>query len=166
MAKAVQGKRIMYLFRKAADAAEKAGMVMAFTTENTRNMSKDTDTTATKDGPINTPGTTEHTLDCTAILAADDDMADEMEDAVANGELMEIWEVNLDKPGTGDNKFQGKYFQGYATEWELSSNAEDHAEYTTNFALNGAGVRGEITVTEEQQAVADYVFKDATAAGV
>lgn len=165
MATAVQGKRIIYLFRRLVDAATKAGTVMAFTTENERTMSKDSDTTATKDGSINTPGTLEHELSATAILAAGDDTATTMEDALENGDLMEVWEVNLDEPGTDDNKFKGKYFQGYLTEWSLSSGAEDHAEYSTSFALNGAGKRGEVTVSEEQQEAAAYAFKDAVAAG-
>lgn len=165
MAKAVQGKRLVYLFRKFSDAATKAGMVMAFTTENERTMSKDSDTTATKDGSITTPGVLEHELSATAILAQGDAMANDMEDALEQGELMEVWEVNLDEPGTGDNKFKGKYFQGYLTEFSLSSSAEDHVEYSTSFALNGAGARGEVTVSEAQQEAAAYVFKDAVAAG-
>lgn len=164
MANAVQGKRIIYLFRKLSDAPSNAATVMAFVTDNTRTMSKDTETTATKDGEINTPGTLEHTIDCTAILAVGDPMAQDMEDAVANGELMEIWEVNLDDAASS-GKYNGKYFQGYATEWELSSNAEDHAEYSTSFALNGAGVRGEVTVSEEQAEAAAYAFKDTSATG-
>lgn len=164
MASAVQGKRIVYLFRKLSDAAKNAATVMAFVTDNTRSLSKDTETTATKDGDINTPGTLEHTIDCTAILAADDSMAQDMEDAVANGELLEIWEVNLDGPTTS-GKYNGKYFQGYATEWELSSSAEDHAEYSTSFAINGAGVRGEVTVSDEQAEAAAYAFKDTSATG-
>lgn len=165
MAQAVQGKRLIYLFRKLSDAATKAGMVMAFTTENERTMSKDSDTTATKDGSINTPGVLEHELSATAILAQGDSMANDLEDALENGDLMEVWEVNLDEPADTDGKFAGKYFQGYLTEFGLSSSAEDHAEYSTSFALNGAGVRGEVTVTAEQQEAAAYAFKDAVAAG-
>lgn len=165
MANAVQGKRIIYLFRKLADAATNAATVMAFTTENTRSLSKDTETTATKDGEINTPGTLEHTLDCTAILAKDDTMAQDMEDAVANGELMEVWEVNLDEPAGTGGKYSGKYFQGYATEWELSSSAEDHAEYSVSFTLNGAGERGDVTVSDAQAEAGKYVFKDTTKTG-
>lgn len=165
MATAVQGKKIIYLFRRFADAATKAGTVMAFTTENERTMSKDSDTTATKDGSINTPGALEHELSATAILAVGDTMANDLEDALANGDLMEIWEVNLEEVGATDGTFKGLYMQGYLTEFSLSSGAEDHAEYSTSFAINGTGARGDVTVSEEQQEMAAYVFKDATAAG-
>lgn len=168
MAKAVQGKRIVYFFRRLADAKTKAGMIMAFTTENERTMSSDNDTVATKDGSVNSPGALEHELSATALLALDENgetMAQTMEDALANGDLIEVWEANLDAAGDGVNQFKGKYFQGYLTEWSLSTNAEDHAEYTTNIALNGAGERGDITVTEEQQAAATYAFRDVSKTG-
>ena len=43
---------------------------------------------------------------------------------------------------------------------ELSSNSEDHAEYSIDFAIEGKGADGFATVTDEQQEIADYVFKD------
>lgn len=164
-AEAVQGKRIIYLFRVLKNAATKAATVMAFTTENERTKSKDAESTATKDGAIRTPGVTEQEITATAILAKDDPMADEMEDAMDNDELMEIWEVNLDEPGSTDGKFKAKYFQGYLTEFSLASSAEEHAEYSTTFGINGNGVKGEATVSAEQQEIASYVFKDTEATG-
>jgi hypothetical protein len=83
-----------------------------------------------------------------------------------NDKIIEIWEVNLAAPvGTDGNKFKGRYFQGYLTEFELSSSSEDHAEYSTTFGINGGGVKGDVTVTAEQQEVAQYVFADTTATG-
>lgn len=163
-AEAVQGKKIIYLFRVLSKAATTAAVAMAFVTENERTKSKDADSTATKDGSIRTPGGTESEVTATAILAVGDTLADELEDAMDNDELMEVWEVNLSEPTT-DGKFKAKYFQGYLTEFSLSSSAEEHAEYSTTFALNGDGVKGEATVTAEQQEVAAYVFADTTATG-
>ena len=164
MANAVQGKRIIYLFRILSEAASNAATIMAFTTENERTKSKDADTTATKDGTIRTPGASEQEISATAILAQGDEMADKLEEAMDNDEIMEIWEVNLDEETTG-GKFKARYFQGYLTEFSLNSAAEEHAEYSTTFGINGNGVKGEATVTTEQQEVAQYVFKDTTATG-
>lgn len=164
MANAVQGKRIVYLFRILSEAASNAATIMAFTTENERTKSKDADTTATKDGTIRTPGASEQEISATAILAQGDEMADKLEEAMDNDEIMEIWEVNLDEETTG-GKFKARYFQGYMTEFSLTSSAEEHAEYSTTFGINGNGVKGEATVTTEQQEAAAYVFKDTTAAG-
>lgn len=62
-------------------------------------------------------------------------------------------------------KFKGMYFQGYLTELEKSSNAEDMVEMSLTFGINGNGKRGNVTVTEDQQEVADYVFADTPATG-
>ena len=56
---AVQGKKIVYLYRVRNEQAKNDATALAFTTENGRTKSKDADTTATKDGTIRTPGTAE-----------------------------------------------------------------------------------------------------------
>ena len=90
-------------------------------------------------------------------------MLDSLEDAMVNDEKIEIWEANLDEPASaGANKFKGKYFQGYITELEKTSNAEDMVEVSLTFGINGTGQKGDVTVTTEQQEIASYVFKDTT----
>ena len=164
-AEAVEGKKIIYLFRVASKAATSAAMAMAFTSENERTKSKDFDSVVTKDGTIAVPGAVEQEITATALLAKGDTMADQLEDALDNNELMEIWEVNLSEPSGTDGKYKGRYFQGYLTEFTLSSSAEDHAEYSTTFAINGTGAKGDVTVSAEQQEIATYVFKDSTKTG-
>ena len=165
-AKPVHGKKIVYLFRCANDASTMNGTVLAFTTENTITISKDADTTETKDGVIRTPGAPEIEITATTLLAKGDEMYARMKQAMMNDEIIEIWEANLDEPaGSGDGKFVGTYYQGYLTEFEKTSSAEDYVECSTTFAINGKGADGDVTVTEEQQAVADYVFKDTQAVG-
>lgn len=166
--KAVQGKQLVYLFRVFKNAATKNAVAMAFTTENERSKSKDNETTATKDGGVVTPGEVEQEISATALLAVGDTIAEELEDAFDNNELIEIWEANLAAPVSsdeGNTKFKGRYFQGYLSEFTFSSSAEDYVEYETNFAVNGAGVKGDVTVTAAQQAVANYVFKDTQPTG-
>ena len=160
-AEAVQGSKIIYLFRVLKDAATKAACAMAFTTENSRSKSKDSDTVVTKDGSMRTPGASEVEITATALLAVGDTLADELEDAMDNDELIEIWEANLEEPVDGeDNKFVGMYFQGYLTEFEKSSSAEDFVECSLTFGINGSGVRGNVSVSVEQQEMAVYVFED------
>ena len=68
--------------------------------------------------------------------------------------------------GSGnENKFKGTYFQGYLTELEITSNAEDFVEVSLTFGINGSGKTGNVTVTAQQQAVADYVFTDTPKTG-
>lgn len=164
-AEAVQGSKIIYLFRVLKDAATKEACAMAFTTENSRSKSKDSDTVVTKDGPMRTPGASEVEITATALLAVGDTLAEQLEDAMDNDEIIQIWEVNLAEKGTAEGTFKGRYFEGYLTEFELSSSAEDHAEYSVTFGINGSGEKGDVTVTAAQQEVAQYVFKDTTATG-
>ena len=58
-AEAVAGKKIIYLYRVKGKSASNDAVGLAFTTENERTKSKDADTTATKDGTVRTPGTSE-----------------------------------------------------------------------------------------------------------
>ena len=163
---AVQGKKIVYLYRVEKNAATKNGTQIAFTTENERTKSKDADSTATKDGSIRTPGTAEVEITATSILAKGDEIIDELEEAMDSDDLIEIWEANLDEPAdAGDNKFKGTYFQGYLTEIDKTSSAEDFVEISLTFGVNGNGAKGDVTVSAEQQELAAYVFKDTTKTG-
>jgi TP901-1 family phage major tail protein len=167
-AEAVQGKKIVYLYRLLSDAATNAGTTLAFTTENSRTKSKDSDSTVTKDGAIRTPGAAEVEISATSILAKGDTLIGKLEDAMDSDSIIEIWEANLEEPAdTGEDKFKGMYFQGYLTEIEYSSNAEDMVEVSLTFGINGVGARGDVTVDAAQQEIANYVFTDTAAkAGV
>lgn len=165
-AEAVQGKKIVYLYRIKSDEATKDAVQIAFATENGRSKSKDADSTATKDGPIRTPGTSETEITASSVLSKGDEIIEKLEDAMDSDELVEIWEANLAEPATeGNNKFKGMYFQGYLTEFEITSSAEDYVEVSLTFGINGSGKRGSVTVTEEQQEMAEYVFKDTQKTG-
>lgn len=165
-AEAVAGKNIVYLYRILSKASTIDGTTLAFTTENSRTKSKDSDATITKDGSIRTPGASETEITATSVLSKGDKLIDELEDAMDKDELIEIWEANLaDKAESGENKFKGMYFQGYLTELEKSSNAEDMVEVSLTFGINGSGQRGDVTVSLEQQEIASYVFKDTTKTG-
>lgn len=161
-AKAVSGKKIVYLYRVLGGTS--AAAALAFTTENSRTKSRDADSTETKDGAIRTPGATEVEITATSILQKGDTLIDELEVAMDEGKLVEIWEANLEEPVDGDDsKFKGAYYQGYLTEFEKTSNAEDFVECSLTFGINGTGVKGDVTVTAAQQEIAAYVFADTTA---
>ena len=40
------------------------------------------------------------------------------------------------------NKFKGMYFQGYLTEFEITSSADENVEVSLTFGVNGSGTRG------------------------
>lgn len=139
---------------------------LAFTTENERTKSKDADSTVTKDGTVRTPGAAEGEITASSLLKKGDEFIDELEAALDDDEKMEIWEVNLAEPqASSTDKFKAKYFQGYLTEIDKTSNAEDNVELSLTFGLEGKGVDGYATVTAEQQEVAAYVFADTQKTG-
>ena len=161
-AEAVQGKKMVYLYRVLENAGTANGAVMAFTTENGCTKSRDTESVATKNGSVRTPGVAEAEITATSILSKGDTVIDELEKALDNDKIIEIWEVNLLEEGTDTNagKFKAKYFQGYLTELEITSNAEEFTEVSLTFGINGDGADGYATVSDEQQEIANYVFAD------
>ena len=165
-AEAVQGKDIVYLYRIASKAATNEGVTLAFTTENERSTTKESEATVTKDGTIRTPSAAEIEITATSILAKGDTLVDELEEAMLNDELIEIWEANLAEPAQGkDNQFKGKYFQGYLNEVTKTSSSEEAVEISLTFGINGNGAAGDVTVTAAQQEMANYVFADTNKTG-
>lgn len=165
-AEAVSGKKMVYLYRILKEAATVDGVTLAFTTENSRTKSKDADSTETKDGAIRTPGATEIEISATSILAKGDTLVARLEAAMDNNEIIEIWEANLESPvAEGENQFNGTYYQGYLTEIEYSSSAEDFVEVSLSFGINGTGAKGNVTVSTEAQEMAAYVFADTQKTG-
>ena len=161
---AVQGRQIVYLYRLLSEAGSEAGETLAFTTDNSRTVSKDASATATKDGTIRTPGVAEVEISANSILIAGDERLKRFEDAMDNDELFEIWEANMAEP-VGPEQFEGKYFQGYLTQWDMNSAAEDMVDVSLSFGINGTGQRGNVTLTAEQQEEAGYAFRDTPAMG-
>ena len=96
-AEAVQGKKIVYLYRVASKEATANGTTLAFTTENSRTMSKDADSTATKDGSIRTPGTAEVEITATSILSKGDTLLDELEKAMDKDEPVSYTHLDVYK---------------------------------------------------------------------
>ena len=161
---AIQGKKIVYLYRVEENSATDAGELIAFVTDNENSASVDADTTQTKDGSIRTPGAPEIEITSTSILTRQDTMIDKLKNAMLNNKLVECWEANLDEPVDGaENQFKGTYYQGYITEVSISAGAEDFTEVSITYGANGVGAKGNVTVTVEQQETAAYVFTDTTA---
>ena len=164
-AEAVQGKKLIYLYRVLSEASTADATQLAFTTENSMSETKDAESMSTKDGNIRTPGTAEVEVSATSILSVGDTILEKLRQAMHGDKLLEIWEVNLLEPGTGENQFKGTYFQGYLTSLEKSSPSDGFVECSMTFGINGTGKPGDVTVTVEQQEVADYVFADTQKTG-
>lgn len=162
----VKGSKIVYLYRVLMNQATADGAILALTTENGLSISKDSDSTATKDGPIRTPGEPEIEITATSIFKKGDALIKTLKNAMLDDEIIEIWRANLEEPVSSEpsnTKFYGTYYQGYLTSFEETANAEDAVEYSLSFGINGKGADGQVTVNAEQQEQAQYSFVDTPA---
>ena len=160
----IEGKKIIYLYRLLKDKATKAGLNIAYTTENSSSFSRDSDNTETKDGPVSTPGSLETTVSATAVFSKDGDgmTPTEVRNALIANEDFEIWEVNTADAGTTTGKFNGLYMRAKCTSFELSSSAEDNAEADIEWSVYGTPQAGDITYSAASNSGA-YTFVDAVA---
>jgi TP901-1 family phage major tail protein len=156
---AVTGKNLIYMYRLNSESATVDGVRIAFTTENEMSISSDADATATKDGSVRGASVAELELTATSLMDATDPMIPKLKSAILNGSLLDVWEVNLDKPKTG-NKFEGTYYQAYITEFTASSPADGNVEVSMTFGINGKGAEGDVTVPTSQQDDGQYIFVD------
>ena len=156
---AVTGKNLIYMYRLNSESATVDGIRIAFTTENEMSISSDADATATKDGSVRGASVAELELTASSLMDADDVMIPKLKSAILNGSLLDVWEVNLDKPKTG-NKFEGTYYQAYITEFTTSSPADGNVEVSMTFGINGSGATGNVTVPTSQQDDGQYTFVD------
>lgn len=159
---ALQGIAVVWMYRVAKDETKEAAWGLAYTTENGYSKSKDSDSTATKDGAVVTPSGGETTANATTLYKIGDKNIDKMEDAFDKNELMQLWRINTKEKGEGADadKFKAKYFEGYLTSFEETDTAEDNVEYSLEFGLNGNGVNGYATFDLENATAEAYKFKD------
>ncbi|EGP5640375.1 phage major tail protein, TP901-1 family [Enterococcus faecium] len=167
---ALKGIDVILLYRLLKKETQEAAWKMAFQTEHENGLSRDSDSTVTKDGNVQTLSPVEYDFSATSIVAKGDTHVDEMKQALLNGDIIEIWEINKAEQGTDDNanKYKATCYQGYVSEFTPSATAEDSVELSLSFAINGIGQDGYATLTESQAEVVQYTFKDtvkATAPG-
>lgn len=158
----VKGNKLLYLIRILKDKATKPAKIIAFQSEGSTSISKDADTTVTKDGVIRNPGAAEIEISISALLSKGTSDFKDLKKAMLDDEVIEVWEVNMDVKGTATDtdKYEATYYQGYLTNLEKTGSAEDYVEVSITIGVNGKGADGYATVSHEQQEAANYVFAD------
>lgn len=158
---AKKGIDSILLFRLLSEASKADAAKLAFQTEHSSDKSRDTNSVKTKDGVLQSVGGIEVSLSATTIMAKDDELADKLEKAMDNGELVEVWEIEKNAKKQGD-KYEATYYQGYFTSFKKTKNAEDLIELELGVAVNGTGVKGYATLNASQAEVVQYEFADTT----
>lgn len=162
MAEMLQGKNKILLFRLLEDAENEVAAKLVFQTEHTFSYSRELDRIITKDGAVVKVGELETEVDIAAIQSKQDAVFAMLQDAVIKGKKLELWEVTVDEDLKEGDKFPAVYCQGYLDSWELPASAEDEAEVSSNFIVELEPQFGMATLTEEQQDVVQYAFRDTT----
>lgn len=170
MAEAITGKnRIILLRALSAQGTENAGR-LTFQTEHEKSSSRDSESTATKDGNINALSEEAVEFSISTLLAQEDATRDKIEVAYHKGELVEIWDINRTAPAPESDtenagKYPATYYQGYITEWNESAPVDGNVELSLSLVINGAGVKGFTELSQEQEEVAMYDFTDTKRTG-
>ena len=134
---------------------------MAFQTSHEKTLTREAESTITKDGNINSLSELEVEYSLETLLAHNDIVRERIYDAFLNGELIELWDIDKTEPTVpGGDQFPATYLQGYLTEWSETAGAEDSVEISMSIAVNGSGVRGNATLTLDQATVVQYEFAD------
>lgn len=161
MAEAIKGIDKILLFRKLGEKT--AAVKLLYQTEHSEEGTVDGgDTTATKDGPLNTPGTPQQEIPFSSIVSRDDDVVAMLREAFWKQHTLEVWTIDKGAKPTG-TKYPAEYCQGKLTEFSKTANAEDLVELSGNIVVDGVPQTGTATLTEAQAEVVQYSFEDTTA---
>lgn len=154
-----QGKKSILLVRELGNT--QAALNVLYQTEYEVEMSKDSDSEATKSGPIVMPGEIEYDFSLTCYMAVNDPAVVMLEQAFLKNKEIEIWEIDLQHKH--DNKYAANYYHAFVTSFSKTASADEIVELELEFGVNGVHQDGWATVTDDQEQASQYEFKDTTA---
>lgn len=167
----IKGKDYVAFFRRLADIKTQDASKIRFQTEATIQLEKESDSSITKDGNVNTITDGENTASFTSLAYREDNgtknMWKELKKWYIANDKVEFWLVDMGSKNS-QNKYEVEYFQGYFTSFEISAPADDKVELSYEMAIDGNGVSGLDTLTSTQlQAVnaAQYDYQALKAGG-
>ncbi|SNU09751.1 phage major tail protein, TP901-1 family [Streptococcus equinus] len=153
-----RGKDKILMFRKLGDRS--AAAKLALQTEHKWKYERKNDSTATKDGSVNSDKGLEVTLSIEAVSTRDE-LNTMLKDSVVNGYNLEVWEIDLAGEKQGD-KYPAVYAQGSLNSWEVPDDVEGLETVSTEMAIEGKPVDGYATLSDAQIAEINYTFADTT----
>lgn len=161
MVKVLKGEKALLLARRHADAATKEMQLVPYQTGLTFDPSRDSDSTATKNGSVNTTSSVETDLEVN-FLNNTSAIADELLQALFDGTQMDMEIVRTDRQND-DGKYAAWYMQGHVSEDSNDNDADDNSTRDVSFAVDGTPRPGWTAFTPTQQAEVDYLFKGTAA---
>lgn len=154
----IQGKDKILFFRLLKDATEKKASKILYQVEHTISYSNETEEKQTKDGSLQQSGGLSTTINLNAVVT-NDETNRAMRDAVKSGDVIELWEVDLQSM-SGDGECDALYMRGKLNSWEDPANVTDYAEFSTTVAVIGEPKEGKVQLTKEQHDAIQYTFRN------
>lgn len=152
----LQGKNVILFFRERALHATENAAKLRFQTEHSISMEKETESTITKDGNINSITDGENEAEITSLAYVDDEATittwESLKDMFDRNALVEMWQVDVTNATAENLEVEPTYFQGYFSSFELSAPSDDKVELNYTYVINGNGVKGTDTLSEDQLA--------------
>ncbi len=143
--KTLHGKDTFLFVRKLKDAKTAEGKLIPFQTSLTFDMSRDSDTTQTKSGPVTSAGGIETELSV-ELVNNTSAILDALQDSLLSGDKLEFWVI-----------FAGrKNAQGHA---------DDLSTREISFGVDGTPKRGWTTLPQSAQEAIEYVYRGLEAMG-
>ena len=156
MVKVLKGEKTLLFARKHADAATKEMQLVPYQTGLTFDPSRDSDSTATKSGSVNTTSSVETDLEVN-FLNNTSEISDVLLQALFSGEIMDLEIVHLDRQDE-QGRYAAHYMQGSVSEDSNDNDADDSSTRDVSFAIDGTPKPGWTELTPEQQDEVDYLF--------
>ncbi|WP_312039289.1 phage major tail protein, TP901-1 family [Macrococcoides bohemicum] len=154
-------------FRKIGDTT---AATLVLQQEHSKSYKREREAVVTKAGNVYRKGPLEDEVSITALQSTADDAYKMLVDSILEGEGLELWEVDLSKKKSDSTtQFQAEYRQGWLTEWEETSPAEDDPTIEGTFVTFGKKQDGFATVPAEflsDKGVLGYLFHDMIASDV
>lgn len=153
----LKGVNAVAFARKLSDASTKEAELIPWQTSLSFDPSRDSNSTVTKDGNVNTQSSVSTDLEMEFINNTSA-IADAFYDSLLDGDKMEFWIVHKDRKNA-----DGKYFSWYAqtsvSEDSNDNSADDNSNRDVTFSVDGTPKRGWTTLTDQQSSDVEYVFR-------
>lgn len=160
--KTLQGKDAILLVRELSKAKKEAAHIVPFQTSLSFDPSTDSDSTATKDGPVNSSSSVETDLEF-EFTNSTHYIADMLRHALFDGRDLEMWIVHRDRTRQNDGgkttEAYAWYMRGKVQEDSNDNDADDLSKRDITFTVNGTPSDGWTKFTQEQQQDIDYLFR-------